>query len=206
MITITECTKVTTGLVRAMDRLIRQLSSSSAPPTRSELEKITASPTTTLFLALSSLHRPVSDAGHPVTEPGQPVRESLPLADGLYPQAGVDVSRTDIGDDHSSPPAETPDGLDEEVARGNNIVGTLTLVVFRIPTGVRARIEAVVVDESVRGQRIGERLSAAGLDRARALGAVNVDLSSRPSRKAANRLYQRMGFQLRKSNVYRYKL
>jgi len=89
---------------------------------------------------------------------------------------------------------------------GAEVVGALTLVVFRIPTGVRARIEDVVVDEAVRGRRIGERLSLAALQKARDLGAMNADLTSRPSRAAANRLYRRMGFELRESNAYRFKL
>ncbi len=86
------------------------------------------------------------------------------------------------------------------------IVGALTLVSFRIPTGVRTRIEDVVVDETRRGQRVGERLSEAALERARSLGARSTDLTSRPSREAANRLYARMGFARRESNVYRYTL
>ncbi|MGH9119959.1 MAG: GNAT family N-acetyltransferase [Acidimicrobiales bacterium] len=86
------------------------------------------------------------------------------------------------------------------------VVGSLTLAVFRIPTGLRAWIEDVVVDESARGQGVGEALNRAALDRARALGAVTVDLTSRPSRVAANRLYQRLGFQPRETNVYRMEL
>ena len=86
------------------------------------------------------------------------------------------------------------------------IVGALTLVSFRIPTGVRTRIEDVVVDEAMRGQRVGEMLSEAALAEARRLGARSTDLTSRPSREAANRLYARMGFEQRESNVYRYTL
>ncbi|HJM32327.1 MAG TPA: GNAT family N-acetyltransferase [Acidimicrobiales bacterium] len=86
------------------------------------------------------------------------------------------------------------------------IVGSLTLVLFRIPTGFRAWIEDVVVDESVRGRGVGEALNLAALDRARAAGASTVDLTSRPSREAANRLYQRLGFEERATNVYRFKL
>ena len=88
----------------------------------------------------------------------------------------------------------------------DRIVGALTLVAFRIPTGVRTRIEDVVVDETVRGRRVGERLSEAALEAARGLGARSTDLTSRPSREAANRLYARMGFERRESNVYRYTL
>lgn len=87
-----------------------------------------------------------------------------------------------------------------------DIVGTLTLVVFRIPTGMRAWIEDVVVDESARGRGVGESLTEHALDVARDAGAKTVDLTSRPSRDAANRLYQRLGFTLRDTNVYRYEL
>jgi len=88
--------------------------------------------------------------------------------------------------------------------RGGAIAGTLTLVVFRIPTGVRAWIEDVVVDASARGRGVGEALNRAALQRAAAAGAKTVDLTSRPSRAAANRLYQRLGFQRRETNLYRF--
>ncbi|MDJ0925656.1 MAG: GNAT family N-acetyltransferase [Acidimicrobiia bacterium] len=84
------------------------------------------------------------------------------------------------------------------------IVGSLTLALFRIPTGLRAWIEDVVVDESVRGQGVGAALNHAALERAHAEGARTVDLTSRPSREAANRLYKRLGFVMRDTNVYRY--
>jgi ribosomal protein S18 acetylase RimI-like enzyme len=84
------------------------------------------------------------------------------------------------------------------------IVGMLTLVVFRIPTGVRAWIEDVVVDEATRGRGVGEALSQEAVRRAVTLGARTVELTSRPSREAANRLYRRLGFVRRDSNVYRY--
>lgn len=89
---------------------------------------------------------------------------------------------------------------------GGQIVGSLTLVTFRIPTGVRAWIEDVIVDTSMRGKGIGEALTRAALLRAAELGAKTVDLTSRPSREAANRLYQRVGFELRQTNLYRYNL
>lgn len=92
------------------------------------------------------------------------------------------------------------------VARGDagRIVGTLTLVVFRIPTGLRAWIEDVVVDESARGQGTGEALTQEALRIAGYVGARTVDLTSRPTREAANRLYRRLGFQLRDTNVWRW--
>ena len=86
------------------------------------------------------------------------------------------------------------------------IVGTLTLALFRIPSGIRAWIEDVIVDESVRGQGGGEALTLAAIDIAREMGARTIELTSRPTRQAANRLYQRLGFGLRETNVYRYDL
>lgn len=89
---------------------------------------------------------------------------------------------------------------------GADIIGLLTLVVFQIPTGTRAWIEDVVVDQSARGKGVGEALNRAALNEARRRGAKTVDLTSRPSRAAANRLYQRLGFVARETNVYRYEL
>jgi ribosomal protein S18 acetylase RimI-like enzyme len=84
------------------------------------------------------------------------------------------------------------------------IVGSLALVVFATPTATHAWIEDVVVDEAWRGQGIGEAMTRAALERARERGAHGVDLTSRPARAAANRLYLRMGFVLRSTNLYRY--
>ena len=84
------------------------------------------------------------------------------------------------------------------------IVGSLTLVLFRIPTGLRAWIEDVVVDDAARGQGVGEALNRYAIDVAAERGARSVDLTSRPSREAANRLYRRLGFEPRETNVYRY--
>ena len=90
-------------------------------------------------------------------------------------------------------------------ARDNagNIAGVLALVVFRTPTGVHAWIEDVVVDEKARGQGMGEALTRAGIELAREKGARGIDLTSRPAREAANRLYQRLGFKRRETNLYR---
>ncbi len=141
MVAVAECTEVTDELVEAMARLVGQLSDSSPPPTRDQLEQIVASPATALL-----------------------------------------VARDETG-----------------------IVGSLTLVSFRIPTGLRTRIEDVVVDESARGKGVGLELNRAALEMAGAMGATGTDLTSRPSRAAANRLYQKMGFERRDSNVYRYR-
>ena len=89
--------------------------------------------------------------------------------------------------------------------RGGRITGMATLVLYRIPTGARARIEDVVVDDDARGRGFGTALVEAALARARAAGAEAVDLTSHPGREAANRLYRRLGFRRRKTNVYRYR-
>ena len=86
------------------------------------------------------------------------------------------------------------------------IVGTLTLVFYRIATGLKAWIEDVVVDENARGHGVGEALNMAALEEAKRHGAKAVSLTSRPSREDANRLYQRIGFSARDTNVYRYDL
>ena len=85
------------------------------------------------------------------------------------------------------------------------VVGTLTLVLFRLPTGVRAWIEDVVVDEAARGGGVGEALSREALRLATEAGVRTVDLTSRPEREAANRLYRRLGFEQRETNVYRWR-
>lgn len=115
----------------------------------------------------------------------------------------------------SSPPptsAELQDLVDGQdtivfIARVHgSIVGSLTLAYYRIPTGLKAWIEDVVVDDAARGHGVGRLLNEAALDHARARGAKNVALTSRPSREAANRLYQRIGFEIRNTNLYRYDL
>ncbi len=89
---------------------------------------------------------------------------------------------------------------------GERVVGMLTLVVFPIPTAIRAWIEDVVVDEASRGSGAGAALVEAALVRAGEVGARTVDLTSRPDREAANRLYLRLGFEQRATNVYRHTL
>jgi len=84
------------------------------------------------------------------------------------------------------------------------IAGTLSLVMFPIPTGIRAWIEDVIVDEAARGQGIGEALTVEALRLAEAAGARTVDLTSRASREAAGRLYERVGFKSRETRFYRY--
>ncbi|WP_419999568.1 GNAT family N-acetyltransferase [Streptomyces boninensis] len=87
---------------------------------------------------------------------------------------------------------------------GQDILGMLTLVTFPLATGLRARIEDVVVDEAARGKGVGAELTRAALRAAAAAGARTVDLTSRPDRESANRLYRRLGFEARDSVVYRH--
>ena len=115
----------------------------------------------------------------------------------------------------SSSPAPTADQLQSLVdsdastiliarSADGTIVGSMTLVMFAIPTGLRAWIEDVVVDGDARGMGVGQIINDRALEIAREAGVTTVDLTSRPSREAANRLYQRMGFVARETNVYRY--
>lgn len=116
----------------------------------------------------------------------------------------------------SSSPPPTSDELSVIVSSDSSILliaaeegkiyGSLTLVVFPIPTGIRAWIEDVVVDGDARGKGVGALLNETALSIAKARGAKTVDLTSRPSREAANRLYQRLGFIERSTNVYRFDL
>jgi ribosomal protein S18 acetylase RimI-like enzyme len=141
---ITAVAAVTDEVVDAVRRLLPQLSPNATLPSRADLERVVASPATTLLVARDG-------------------------ADGA-------------------------------------IVGMLTLAVFRVPTAVRAWIEDVVVDARVRGRGIGEALVRDALGRATAAGARSVELTSRPGREAANRLYVRLGFTRRETNVYRYEI
>lgn len=86
------------------------------------------------------------------------------------------------------------------------IIGTATLGIFETPTGIHGWIEDVVVDRSARRQGVGRALTKACMDKARELGLREVNLTSRPSRQAANQLYQDMGFEQRETNIYRYAL
>jgi ribosomal protein S18 acetylase RimI-like enzyme len=157
--------EVTEDLVRAVHRLLPQLSGSARLPSGFEIDQIVTSQATTLLLA--------RDDSLLVPEPGETRAQGAPeqAAEPAWP-----------------------------------IVGMLTLVTFRVPTGVRAWIEDVVVDGGSWGKGTGEALVQAALELAAARGALTVDLTSRPSREAANRLYHRTGFELRETNVYRLKL
>ncbi|HEX4162217.1 MAG TPA: GNAT family N-acetyltransferase [Acidimicrobiales bacterium] len=139
VIAVEAAASIDDDLVAAVGKLIPQLSSSSAPPSKDALARIVDAPGATLF-----------------------------------------VARDD-----------------------GRVVGMLTLVTFEIPTALRAWIEDVVVDETARQRGVAASLVQAALERAEAQGARTVDLTSRPDREAANRLYVRMGFEVRATNVYR---
>ncbi|MDA2945882.1 MAG: GNAT family N-acetyltransferase [Actinomycetota bacterium] len=141
-VSIRAASEVDDALVAAFARLIPQLSSSSPPPSASDLLAIVDNPNSVLFVA----------------------------------------------------------EVDGEV------VGSLTLAFYRIPTGLKAWIEDVVVDDAARGKGVGEALNQAAIAEARKRGAKNVSLTSRSSREAANRLYQRLGFTPYETNLYRYSL
>jgi len=85
-------------------------------------------------------------------------------------------------------------------------VATLTIVFYRTPVAIRARIEDLVVDKDFRGKGIGEALIRYAIEKAKQKGCASVDLTSRPERVQANRLYQKIGFSPVKTNVFRYPL
>jgi ribosomal protein S18 acetylase RimI-like enzyme len=132
----------------------------------------------------------------------EPVHEALqrlvPQLSRSNPPPSLDAVRGMLGHE----------AITQFVARddGGAIVAVSTLAVFPIPTATRAWIEDVIVDEASASQGIGRRLTEAMLAQARALGCTTVDLTSRPSREAANHLYRKVGFQQRETNVYRYEL
>ena len=118
---------------------------------------------------------------------------------GQLSRSAAPPTTAELGDIVSSPATDLFIAIDD----GGTIIGTATLVTFRIPTGMRAWIEDVVVDEAGRGQGVGTVLTEAMVERAQELGCRTVDLTSRPSRQSANRMYQRAGFVARDTNVYR---
>lgn len=126
---------------------------------------------------------------------------------GLIPQ----LSRSSPAPDHATLQAiADSEASTLLIARDDDadgkILGSMTLAMFRIPTGLRAWIEDVVVDDAARGKGVGRLLNERAIEIAQEAGARTVDLTSRPSREAANRLYQRLGFVARETNVYRYSM
>jgi len=122
----------------------------------------------------------------------------------LLPQLSTTASpltATDVEELVASPATTVFIARDE-----GRIVGTLTLVVFAIPTGRRAWIEDVVVDEAARGSGVAAALTNAAIDESRRREVRTIDLTTRSSREAAVRLYVRLGFERRETNVFRMNL
>jgi len=90
------------------------------------------------------------------------------------------------------------------ISDDKDITGILLAVIYRIPSGTKFWIEDVVVDEAYRGRGIGKKLMVHAIEYAKSAGAKSVDLTSRPARVEANKLYRELGFVLRETNVYRY--
>ena len=170
-------TSSTPELVEAMERLIPQLSRTAPALTAQQCADLVAQPGVFLFV-----FRPDADA-----------------PTGAASQAGSDGQGA-AG--QASPGAQ---GAGTAAGAAAPILGMLTLATFTIPTGLRAWVEDVVVDDQARGRGAGQALVEAAVAHATSIGARTVDLTSRPSREAANRLYRRAGFELRETNVYRYK-
>ena len=128
---------------------------------------------------------------------------ALDAINGLLPQlspSAVALDESDLTNIVDSESTKLFLAIDED-----GVFGMLSLVLFRIPTGRKAWVEDVVVDEKARGRGVGKLLTEHAIQVAREHGAHSVDLTSRPSREAANALYQRVGFQQRETNVYRFK-
>jgi len=128
--------------------------------------------------------------------------QALDAVNGLLPQLSSSSAVLDESDLRNIMNSESTKlflASDED-----GVFGMLSLVLFRIPTGRKAWVEDVVVDEKARGRGVGKLLTEHAVSVAREHGAHSVDLTSRPSRAAANALYQRVGFQQRETNVYRF--
>jgi ribosomal protein S18 acetylase RimI-like enzyme len=138
-------------------------------------------------------------------EPATAVDDELVEAlSRLIPQ--LSSSSPPPGRDELAEIVSSPDSVLFLARLDGRIVGCLTLAFYRIPTGLKSWIEDVVVDAAAGRRGIGEALNRAALDEARRRGAKDVSLTSRPHREAANRLYQRLGFERRETNMYRYRL
>ncbi|WP_299050307.1 N-acetyltransferase [uncultured Actinomyces sp.] len=170
-------TSSTPELVEAMERLIPQLSRTAPALTAQQCADLVAQPGVFLFVFRPDADAPTGAASQVGSDGQGAAGQAGPGAQGAGTAAG----------------AAAP------------ILGMLTLATFTIPTGLRAWVEDVVVDDQARGRGAGQALVEAAVAHATSIGARTVDLTSRPSREAANRLYRRAGFELRETNVYRYK-
>ena len=162
-----------------------------------EISEATGPVTAELVAAIAGLLPQLSSAPAPTAEQLEAIvrsdATSLLLAQAVA-GSGAAGPETDASDASPGEQGVSP------------VLGCLVLVMYRLPSGLRARIEDVVVAEQCRGLGIGRALNEAALQRARTAGARSVDLTSSPRREAANQLYQSLGFEERDTNVYRFNL
>lgn len=136
-----------------------------------------------------------------IEEPAEVTPELIKALQVLIPQLNPDVPVPTA--EHIAVLLADPASTLLVARDGPEIVGTATVVVYTTPLRVESRIEDVVVDRNARERGVGEALVRACIEVARERGAVIVELQTARSRMAANRLYERMGFQRRDSNLYR---
>ena len=161
-----------------------------------EISEAISPVTAELVAAIAGLLPQLSSAPPPTAEQLEAIVQSDATSLLLAQAAG--------GSEAAGQGAAAPDAAGESAASA--VLGCLVLVMFRLPSGLRARIEDVVVAEQYRGLGVGRALNEAALERAQAAGARSVDLTSSPGREAANQLYQSLGFEPRDTNVYRFNL
>ncbi len=185
-ISISEVTQPDVLLLDSINSLLSSLSPNAPAITNDVLRELIEDPATRLLLA--TINTPSAKEGSSESEV----------------VGGEGSSESEVVGGEGSSESDTVDKGKVTSKDRKKIVGMLTLAVFRIPSGVRAWIEDVVVDTEMRGNGIGAALVRRAIEIAQESKAKTVDLTSRPSREAANRLYQRLGFEQRSTNVYRY--
>lgn len=139
-----------------------------------------------------------------ISRVGTPSLEVLEAINRLTPQLSRSARPFELDDLKRLTDDECVNLLVAMETDTKEIIGTLTLVVFSIPSGIRAWIEDVIVDSNSRGKGIGKLLVGRAIEISQLRGAKSVDLTSRPSRVEANSLYLSLGFVLRETNVYRF--
>jgi ribosomal protein S18 acetylase RimI-like enzyme len=199
-ISISEATQPNVLPLDSINYLLNSLSPNAPAITNDVLRELIEEPTTRLLLAtINAPSVKERSSGGGVVGGG-----ATAGGDGRSSGGGVVGGGATAGGDGMSSGGGVVSGGGTAGEDEEKIVGMLTLAVFRIPSGVRAWIEDVVVDTEARGRGIGAALVRRAIEIAQESGARTVDLTSRPSREAANKLYQKLGFEQRSTNVYRY--